>query len=47
MDEVSDALQDWMTMHKRKSDRASVVANRPGASRGIKFELEKSWESKY
>eukprot|EP00961_Rhodomonas_salina_P138985 1870093-Rhodomonas_salina.1 len=44
MEEVSDALQDWMDMYKRRTDRQRVVTNRLGASRGIKFELEKSWE---
>lgn len=46
MDEESDAIQDWLDSHKRKSDREAMVTNRLGVSRGIKFELEKSWESK-
>eukprot|EP00961_Rhodomonas_salina_P253132 3420814-Rhodomonas_salina.1 len=44
MEEVSDALQDWLDMHRGRSDPERVVANCLGASRGIKFELEKSWE---
>eukprot|EP00961_Rhodomonas_salina_P248099 3352789-Rhodomonas_salina.2 len=45
MDEESDAIQDWLDSHKRKSDREAMVTNRLGVSRGIKFELEKSWEN--
>eukprot|EP00961_Rhodomonas_salina_P223852 3027027-Rhodomonas_salina.1 len=33
-----------MDMYKCRTDREHVVTNRLGVSRGIKFELEKSWE---
>eukprot|EP00961_Rhodomonas_salina_P228921 3094080-Rhodomonas_salina.1 len=33
MEEVSDALQDWLDMHRPESDRECVVANCLGASR--------------
>ncbi len=44
--EVMDTYQGWLDLDNNRQSRRLVASSRLGSSMGIKFELEKSWESK-
>ena len=46
MEAISEEYQIWMDMNADKLRRHQAVAARLGASKGVKFELEKSWFGK-
>ena len=46
MEAVSEDYQIWLDMNADKLRRHQAVEARLGASKGVKFQLEKSWSGK-